>query len=77
MKRGLFYGTKIENKRIEEIQYQNRNKDLEGCTFNPQLTSHPNDYIKGWNKIEGHVNISSIDKYLSRMYMARADRENK
>lgn len=64
-------------KRINEIQKQNKDNDLDGCTFRPQLMSNHNDYIRGSNKIEGNVNITSIDKYLSRMYMARAERENR
>ena len=64
-------------KKLVEIQNQNKDKDLDECTFQPNLSSHKNDYLKGSSQIEGKVNVSSIDKYLSRMYMARAERENK
>uniref|UniRef100_A0A7S3NT10 Uncharacterized protein n=1 Tax=Euplotes crassus TaxID=5936 RepID=A0A7S3NT10_EUPCR len=64
-------------KRIEEIKNKNKDNELTGCTFKPNLTSNPNDYMKGSQKIDGKVNISSIDKFLSRMYSARIERENK
>ena len=64
-------------KKIEDIKNKTKNNDLVGWTFQPQLSSNQNDYIKGSSKIDGKVNISSIDKYLSRMYSARIDRENK
>ena len=68
---------KNRRKKIEDIKNKTKNNDLAGCTFQPQLSSNHNDYIRGSNKIDGNVNISSIDKYLSRMYSARIERENK
>lgn len=64
-------------KKIENIQYMQRDSDLTECTFHPILESNPDDYIRGAQKIDGKVNITSIDKFLSRMYSARIERENK
>jgi hypothetical protein len=64
-------------RKIEEIQNREKDSDLSECTFQPVLTSNRNDYLKSANKIEGKVNISSIDKYLSRMYSVRIERENR
>ena len=41
------------------------------------MASNSNDYMKGGQQIDGKVNISSIDKFLSRMYSARIERENR
>ena len=68
---------KNRKKKIEDIKNKTKNNDLDGWTFQPQLTSNHNDYIRGSSKIDGKVNISSIDKYLSRMYSARIEKENK
>lgn len=64
-------------RKIENTQNMLKDSELNECTFHPILASNPNDYIKGSQKIDGKVNITSIDKFLSRMYSARIERENK
>ena len=64
-------------RKIENIKNQTKDSDLDECTFQPALSCNPNDYMKGSQKIDGKVNIASIDKFLSRMYSARIERENK
>lgn len=63
--------------KISQLKDQTKDSDLEGCTFKPTLISNKNDYIRGSKKIDGRININSIDKYLTRMYSVRMDRENR
>mmetsp|Transcript_3041 Transcript_3041/g.2521 ORF Transcript_3041/g.2521 Transcript_3041/m.2521 type:complete len:161 (+) Transcript_3041:176-658(+) len=62
-------------KKIESIKNRKKNSELSECTFKPLLSSQPNDYMRGSQQIDGKVNIASIDKFLSRMYSARIDKE--
>jgi len=64
-------------KKIEQCQHLKKNNELNDCTFQPIMASNSNDYMKGGQQIDGKVNISSIDKFLSRMYSARIERENR
>ena len=68
---------KNRQNRIQQIQESKKDSELTECTFKPLLSARPDDYLKGARKIEGKVNISAIDKYISRMYSARIERENK
>ena len=50
---------------------------LEECTFKPKLVSGGAAELSRTVATEAPVNIRSIDKYLERMYAARANKEEK
>ena len=63
--------------KINAVKEQKTDEGLEECTFKPKLVSGNGAELSRTVATEAQVNIRSIDKYLERMYAARANKEEK